>query len=57
MPCQVSAKSPNIEAEICVIQKKKIPSKLECQTEARRLIQARNPEHMAQKTKVKCIIT
>lgn len=48
MPCQVSAKSPNTEAEICVIQKKKkIPSKLECQTEARRLIQARNPEVMA----------
>lgn len=46
MACQVSAKSPNIEAEICVKQQKKIPSKLECQTEARRLIQARNPEDM-----------
>ena len=46
MACQVSAKSPNIEAEICVKQQQKIPSKLECQTEARRLIQARNPEDM-----------
>ena len=48
MPWQVSARSPNTEAEKCVIQKKKkkIPSKLECQTEARLLIQACNPEDM-----------
>lgn len=46
MPWQVSARSPNPEAEICVIQKKKIPSKLECQTEPRLLIQACNPEDM-----------